>query len=188
VSAREARDVPAFTSVELAGANNVVVRVGEAQSVVVEADDNLLDRVTTEVHSGELVIANTPGSFTTRSPMSVEVTVPTLDALSLSGSGNIVVSGVEAESLSVSLPGSGTLTGRGTATRLHVAVHGSGNVQLTELVANDVLADVGGSGSIFITVRGSLHASVSGSGAILYAGNPQHVTRSITGSGVITGS
>lgn len=60
--------------------------------------------------------------------------------------------------------------------------------KLTELVANDVLADVGGSGSIFITVSDSLHASVSGSGAILYSGNPQHVTRSITGSGVITGS
>jgi hypothetical protein len=187
VSATQTRAVAAFTSVDLAGSNNVVIRVGEKQSVVVRGDDNLLDRVTTEAHSGELVIGNTPGSFTTRSPMSVEVHVPTLEALTLDGSGNIVVDGIESESLTVALPGSGTLTGSGTATRLVVTVSGSGVVQFTGLVAQDARAVVSGSGSIFATVTRSLDASVSGSGAILYAGNPQDVTKSVTGSGTIAG-
>jgi Putative auto-transporter adhesin, head GIN domain len=188
VPATQARDVAAFNSVELAGSNNVVIRVGEKQSVVVRADDNLLDRVTTEVQSGNLVIANTPGSLTTKSPMSVEVDVPTLDSLTLTGSGNIVVNGIDAQSLEVTLPGSGTLAGSGTATRLDVTVSGSGTVQFTRLVANHVRTVVSGSGSIFITATKSLDASVSGSGAILYAGNPQDVTKSITGTGAITGS
>src|SRR6476619_2232567 len=67
VAASETRDVDPFGSVELAGSNNVVIRVGEQQSVIVRADDNLIDRVTTEVQSGNLVIANTPGDFTTKS-------------------------------------------------------------------------------------------------------------------------
>jgi putative autotransporter adhesin-like protein len=188
VPATQTRDVGPFSSVELAGSNNVVIRVGEQQSVVVRADDNLVDRVTTEVQSGNLVIANTPGSFTTKSPMSVEVSVPTLDALKLSGSGNIVVSGIEAESLDVALPGSGTLTGSGTAAKLAVTVSGSGTVQFGRLAANDVRADVSGSGSIFVTATRSLDASVSGSGAILYTGSPQEVTKSVTGTGAITGS
>jgi len=104
VPATQARDVGAFHGIDLAGSNNVVIRVGEKQSVVVKADDNLLDRVTTEVQSGKLVIANAPGSFTTNSPMSVEVGVPSLDTLTLSGSGNIVVTGVEAKSFDVNLP------------------------------------------------------------------------------------
>jgi hypothetical protein len=187
VPATQAREVAAFDSVDLAGSNNVVIRVGEKQSVVVRADDNLLDRVTTEVQSGKLVIANTPGSFTTKSPMSVEVDVPTLDALTLSGSGNIVVTGIDADGLEVTLPGSGTLTGNGTATRLDVTVGGSGMVQFTRLVANDVRAVVSGSGSIFVTATKSLDASVSGSGAILYTGNPQDVTKNVTGTGAITG-
>jgi hypothetical protein len=178
----------AFNSVDLAGANNVVIRVGEKQSVVVRADNNLLDRVRTEVQSAELLIANTPGSLTTKSPMSVEVTIPTIKALTLSGSGNIAVNGIEAESLKMTLPGSGTLTGSGTATRLDVTVSGSGTVQFTRLVANDVRAVVSGSGSIFITATKTLDASVTGSGAILYTGNPQDVTKSVTGSGAITGS
>jgi len=186
--ASQARDVAAFDSVELAGSNNVVIRVGERQSVQVKADDNLVDRVTTEVQSRKLVIANTPGSFATKSPMSVDVSVPTLTALTLTGSGNVVVNGIKAENLSVALPGSGTLTGSGTATRLDVTVSGSGMVQFTRLVADDVRAVVGGSGSIFLTAIKSLDASVPGSGAILYAGNPQDVTKSVTGTGAITGS
>jgi hypothetical protein len=186
--ATQARDVAAFHGLELAGSNNVVIHVGEKQSVVVRADDNLLDRVTTDVRSGKLVIANTPGSFTTKSRMMVEVGVPTLEALTLTGSGNIVVHGIATESLQVTLPGSGTLTGDGTATRLEVTVDGSGTVQFTRLVAAEVRAVVSGSGSIFVTATESLDASVPGSGAVLYAGNPQDVTKSVTGSGAITGS
>ena len=184
-SAAETRDVDAFSSVELAGSNDVVIRVGEAQSVVVTADDNLLDHVTTEVESGRLVIDNT-GNFATKSPMSVEIGVPTIDALTLSGSGNIVADGLDVEILRATLPGSGTLTGSGTAERLDVAVGGSGSVQFTGLVAADVHADVGGSGTISVTATDHLAAAVSGSGAILYSGNPSDVATSVTGTGVIT--
>jgi Putative auto-transporter adhesin, head GIN domain len=188
VPATQVRDVSAFTSVELAGGNNVVIRAGEKQSVRVRADDNLIDRITTQVRSGKLVVGNAPGGFTAKSPTSVEVAVPRLEAVTLSGSGNMVVSGIDAGSLEAALPGSGTLTGSGTATRLDVTVSGSGSVQFTGLVASDVRAGVSGSGSIFVTASKSLDASVSGSGSILYAGNPQHVKRSVTGSGAIVGS
>jgi hypothetical protein len=119
--------------------------------------------------------------------MSVEVEVPALTALTLSGSGNIVAEDVAAESLEVTLPGSGTITGSGTATGLDVTVAGSGMVQFTRLVAHDVRAVVSGSGSVFVTASASLDASVSGSGAIVYAGNPQDVTQDVSGSGAITG-
>jgi len=188
VPATQTRAVPAFHIVELAGGNNVVVHVGGEQSVVVEADDNLLNRVTTEVQSGTLVIGNTPGSIQTKSPMSVEVTVRTLDALTLAGGGNIVVTGIKAESLEVALSGSGNITGSGGATSLDVSLDGSGNAWFTRVAANHVHAVLTGSGNIFVTARKSLDASVPGSGTISYAGNPQDVTKSITGSGAITAS
>ncbi len=187
IPATQTRHLPRFASVELAGSNNVVVRVGEKQAVVVRADDNLLARVTTKVQAGTLVVANTPGSFATKSPMSVVVTVPTLNALILSGSGNVVATGIHADALTVTLPGSGTFTGSGDAARLDVTVGGSGTVQFTRLVANTVRALVSGSGSIFVTATKSLDASVSGSGSILYTGGPSDVTKNVTGTGAIIG-
>ena len=187
VPAVETRNVPAFHAVELAGANNVAIHVGGTQSVVVRADRNLIGRVTTEVHSGTLVVGNTAGSFQTKAPTGVEVTVPTLEALTLSGSGNIVVDGVDTDSLTVSLPGSGTLTANGTATKLDATVGGSGSVMFAGLTAQDVHAVVSGSGTIFVTATGSLDAAVPGSGSVIYAGSPQAVTKSVTGSGTIVG-
>jgi len=188
VSATESRDLDPFKSVELAGSNNVLIRVGEKQSVVVRADHNLLNRVTTDVQSGKLVVGNTPGSFTTRSPMSVEVDVPTLNQLTLAGSGNIVASNIEAHSLEVILSGSGTLNGSGAAKRLDVRVSGSGTVHFERLAATDARTVVSGVGSIFVTATKDLDASVSGVGAIVYSGNPQHVTKSVTGEGAVTGA
>jgi putative autotransporter adhesin-like protein len=187
-AAAQTRAVAPFHGIELAGSNNVVIRVGEQQSVTVKADDNLLDRVTTHVTDESLVIDETPGSFTTKSPMSVEVTVPSLTEVTISGSGNCVVTGVRSPSLKVDVPGSGVVTAAGAASRLDVSLSGSGVAQLRGLVAREVQASVSGSGTIFTTVTSSLDASVSGSGAILYGGNPQEVTTSITGQGAINPS
>jgi hypothetical protein len=187
IAASQVREVPPFSSVELAGGNNVVIRAGEQQSVVVKADDNLLNRVTTHVKSGALVIGNTPGSLTARSPMSVEVSVPSLNALVLTGSGNIMVNGIKTESLTVTLSGSGNLFGSGAASSLDVTISGVGNARFTQLVANNVDAVLSGSGAIFVTATKSLDASIPGSGTITYTGNPQDVTKSVTGAGAITG-
>jgi putative autotransporter adhesin-like protein len=188
VATTQTRNVPAFHSVELAGGNNVVIQVGSRQSVAVNADDNLLGRVTTRVQAGTLVIGNTPGGFTTKNPMSVLVTMPALSELTLAGGGNIVVNGVKTQSLTVTLSGGGNLTANGTAESLALTLSGSGNMWFTRLVADDVDAVLSGSGNMFVTATKSLNASIPGSGSIAYTGNPQDVTKSITGSGTINGS
>ena len=113
VAATQTRTVPAFAAVDLAGANEVGVHVGSTQAVTVHGDDNLIDYVTTTVQAGTLAIGQSRG-FSTKSPMSVEITVPALDAVTLSGAGVLDVDGVKADHFSVRAPGSGTLsvTGR----------------------------------------------------------------------------
>jgi putative autotransporter adhesin-like protein len=186
VAATQTRELAQFSGVELAGSNNVVIHVGGKQSVVVRADDNLLRQVTTQVHAGNLVIGNTSGGFTTKSPMSVDVRVPSLEALTLTGSGVISTTGIKTASLTVTLAGSGVLRASGSATRLDVSLGGSGDAQLGQLAARDVHALVSGSGRILVTATRSLDASVPGNGAIVYSGNPAQVTTSITGNGTVT--
>jgi hypothetical protein len=185
VAATQPRVLARFSSLDLAGSNNVTVVVGGRQSVVVHADSNLMRYVTTHVVAGTLVIGTT-GSFTTRTPMDVEVGVPSLAAVKLNGSGEISVTRIEAAQLSVTLSGSGVVSASGTATRLNVTVGGSGLAQLSGLVARDVRAVVVGSGLIRVTATASLDAAVPGTGAIIYSGNPPSVTSSITGTGAVT--
>jgi hypothetical protein len=184
VAATQSRPLATFSSLDLAGSNNVTVVVGGRQSVVVHADSNLMRYVTTRVVAGSLVVGTT-GGFTTRSPMSVAVSVPSLAAVKLSGTGEISVTGIDAPRLTVALPGSGALYAGGTVNQLDVTLSGSGMAQLDNLVAHDVHAVVSGSGLIRVTATTSLNAAVPGSGAIIYSGNPQ-VTSSVTGSGTVT--
>lgn len=184
VTASDARSLPAFTGVELAGSNTLVVRVGGEQAVVVRGDDNLIDLVTTEVAAGRLVVAET-GSFQTNVPMTVDVTVPSLTALELSGSGLVVVDGLMAERATIRVPGSGLVRGGGTVDQLVVDVSGSGAAQLEGLEARDVTASLSGSGVIRVTATGRLDARVSGTGTVLYGGSPETVTREVTGTGAI---
>lgn len=185
VAATSTRALANFSGIDLAGSNNVTVVAGARQSVVVHADTNLLSHVTTQVKAGKLIIGDI-GSFAAKSPMYVEVSVPSLAALDLTGSGNIAVTGISASQLTVTLPGSGNIAASGSVTRLNVSIDGSGTAQFSGLTARNVDAVVSGSGTIFVTATQSLDAKVPGSGTILYSGNPPQVTTSITGSGAVT--
>jgi len=184
-AATQTRTVATFTSLDLAGSNNVTITVGRPQSVVVHADSTLINHVTTEVVAGTLVIGDT-GSFTASGPVSVDVSVPSLTALSISGSGQISATGISTPQLTVTISGSGQLSAAGTATRLDVTINGSGQARLSQLTARDVNAVISGSGLIQVTATASLAASVPGSGTIVYSGNPPQVTTSVTGSGAVT--
>jgi hypothetical protein len=185
VASTQARPASRFTAVDLAGFNNVVVRAGARQSVVVHADSNLLTRVTTRVRAGRLVIGTTPGNLAAKSPMYVVVTLPSVEAITLRGAGNITVSDLDSRRLTVRLPGAGMVRATGRATRLDVTISGSGTALLGRLVARDVKAGVSGDGSIMVTATHRLDARVSGTGTILYAGNPAQIARRVTGDGTI---
>ena len=186
VAATQARSLAPFTGVDLAGENNVIVHVGTSQSVIVHADSNLLGRVTTRVRSGSVMIGTTPGNLNAKTPMFVDVSLPSVDALTLQGDGNITVTGINSRSLTVALPGSGVIHATGTTTRLEVTVSGEGTVLLGQLIARDVKATLSGDGSITLAATHGLKASISGNGTILYSGNPPHVTTTVSGNGTIT--
>src|SRR4029079_11227721 len=84
------RQVGAVHAIELAGVMEVDVTVGKPASVEVTGDADLVDKVTTTVKDGVLVI-DTPELRNHRhrrdTHLHTSVTVPDLDALTLSGTG-----------------------------------------------------------------------------------------------------
>jgi hypothetical protein len=182
-SVTDRREVAPFASVELAGANSVMIHVGQPLSVAVKGDDNLVDRVTTVVRAGRLVIDNT-GNFTTKAPMHVAVSVPRLDSVKLGGAGTVTVDGVTSADFSAELAGDGTLVISGTAKVMTAVLAGTGTLDLQDLVATNGTAQLQGTGTIRIHATSTLDATLTGTGTILYRGDPT-VTIHDTGTGAV---
>ena len=183
LSVTDGRDVAPFTSFELAGANTVMIHVGEPLSVAVTGDDNLVGRVTTVVQRDRLVIDNL-GSFTTKAPMSLAVSVPSLDGVQLSGAGTVTVDGVATQNFSAELTGDGTLVANGTVQNLTAVLAGAGTLDLHDLIATDGTAQLRGTGTMRVHATSTLDATLTGAGTILYRGNPT-VTMHSTGTGTV---
>jgi len=184
-AASESRPVSDFSAVELAGVGTVIVEPGPTESVTVEADDNILPMLTSDVAGDTLVLGTDPGSsISPRTPISYRVTVTDLSGLSVSGSGDITAGGAAGPDLAVTISGSGTITASGTTDRLSVEISGSGDFAGGSLAARDVEVTVSGSGSALVHAGATLHASISGSGDVRYLGEPA-VTKDVTGSGEV---
>jgi hypothetical protein len=182
----ETRNVSGFTALSLQGSADVDVTFGDAEAVVVEADDNILPLIQTNVQNGQLVISTKNNTnYQSAYPARVLVTMKSLDGLRLNGSGSINVSDLNGDSLQITLPGSGNITVQGTANSVNITLSGSGIVNCAELKAKSATAKISGSGNIDVYASSSLDARVSGSGVIKYSGNPVNVTKSVSGSGTI---
>lgn len=179
--ASEIRECKSFKKVVLATAGTVNIQVGSKQSVTVSTDENLLNKIKTEVDNDTLTISSEDNI--TFSKLQVEITVPKLHAVHLTGSGNLNFANLKGDDCEVDLAGSGNIKGSGNVDELDVVLSGSGNITLSELEAKDVDANLSGSGSIKVFSSKSLEGELTGSGVISYRGNPQKTDVKVTGSG-----
>lgn len=186
VVAREVRPLPHFDGIALAVGANVRIYAAERAVAVVRTDDNLVDRVTTRVRDGLLVVRGV-GHFTTRTPLTVAIGAPHLTALTVSHGGSVRLQNISGRRLTVTVSGlGGSVRAGGAVDRVDVALRSFGNAQLEALRARDVHAVLSGSGQITVTATRKLDATLSGSGAIVYYGNPPQVHKTVLGSGSVT--
>lgn len=183
-AAHETRAVTGFDAIDVTGSLGVTVHVGAPASLEVHGDDNLLSHVRSEVRGSTLHIAS-EGSYSTTLGLSAKVALPALVSLGNQGSASIVVTGVEGSTLTVESLGSGTVSLTGRVDALELDVQGSGDIDAKALTATRAHVTVHGSANVDVLVEESLDAQVNGSGDITYRGNPVKVERRINGSGDI---
>jgi len=198
----ETRKLAEFDEIELRIAGDLHVTIGEPTPLELKGDDNILPLIETEVRDGRLVIS-TERPLKAKQTLLLKVTVADLKAAEIRGSGDMHIRGVDNESLSLGISGSGDLHFDGKTERLIASVAGSGDAhlvgkarQLTVNIAGsgDVTAfgleartgsvSIAGSGDAKVSVAGSLSIMIAGSGDVHYAGDPK-VSKVICGSGDI---
>lgn len=166
VSAEELVRVEPFNSVELEGGGHVVVRSGDVQQVRLLKGSTALTRIVVE-DRGKLKIEACRNDCPHHYDLEVEITSPRIDALAISGGGDIDSDGSFAP-----------------VHHLALAINGGGRIDARAMDADNAEVAVDGGGLIKLRARGELTAAVDGGGEIRYWGNP-HVTSAIDGGGEV---
>ena len=205
----EVRDLPPFTKISLKISGKVYLEQGNTQSVKIVAEDETLEEIITEVKDRTLSI-RFPNSnmFRNWNPGKIEIyiTIPGIDALTVSGSGdifskavnsriidlavsgsgNIDIDNLSGEQVSAAISGSGNISvsGPGVAGELKARISGSGNINASEFEAERVDVQTSGSGNCSVMSNGEIKARISGSGNVNYSGNPA-IDSAISGSGKV---
>ena len=180
----ETRDVAGFDAIELQTSGDVVITVTGTDSVTIEAEDNLVPLLTTEVQGGRLELG-TSGSISPTEPIVYTITVASLNGVRITGSGDVAATEVDSAAMEVEISGSGNVTATGSADELTVQISGSGNYAGGELIAVRAEVDISGSGNVLVNAADTLDVTISGSGNVEYLGDPA-VSQSIPGSGAVT--
>jgi hypothetical protein len=205
----EERDVDSFKEIESNVKVNIIFEQG-SPSLEIEAEDNIIDRITTEVQNGKLIIkkkSSFPNLFNflfPRKDINITVSSTDLDSIVINGNGKFTADTLTLDSLKITTSGSSnidivslkafelksTINGSakyeisGELERQTITINGSGDYYAENLVTEDITIDINGSGNVQVNALDELDIDIAGSGEVQYKGDPR-ITQNISGSGSV---
>lgn len=202
---KETRNLPAFNALNLTMSADVYLSQGDHQIVQVEADKGSMEYIETETHGNTLVVKNKDGHWNNLGHIRVYITMPEITKIDLSGSGtvesqtpikaadlqimlsgsgNVKISSLQAPVLKTNITGSGDifLSGDNDQAEMDATITGSGSIKADDLKVANATIHITGSGSARVFVLKELETNITGSGSVLYKGNPI-INAHSTGSG-----
>ncbi len=185
-----------FSGLDLAVAGKVVITQGDIQEVRATGHANIIDRLTTSVSGDIWNIELEKGNYQNYE-LTIYVTIPNLNAVYLSGSGEVNVNDFTdqsdlildlsgsghidlnnftgTENLEVDISGSGIITGHDHLPSLRevdIKITGSGEYHGFPIMSDICKINMSGSGTCQVAVRDTLEVRISGSGIVYYQGSP----------------
>ena len=205
---REDRTVQTFKEIEVYNNVNVVITQGIFSAVTVEAGENLIDKVTTELRGDVLVIKNENKCNWVRSykhEITAYVTTKTLERISHNGYGKISgTNTIQSDGLVISINGNGDVELDINANYCFSDMHKTGDLILSgyagtsglwssgnnwirceDLITDTTFVESRTTGDCFVNVSSKFQALLNGSGNIYYSGDPGDVKTEVIGSGVV---
>jgi hypothetical protein len=183
----ERRDVADFNRLVVEGAYRVEVTCGggRPRSLEIEADDNLLPLIKTDVEGGRLRIHGERGMQTETMPR-VRISVADLAEVSIPGASDFSLEGLDNDAFKLGVEGASKFRATGATGRFDITLDGAGLVDARDLRAANVTAVNNGAGTITVRASDSLDATVNGVGTVDYYGDPKTVNPKVNGIGKIT--
>jgi hypothetical protein len=190
----ETREVSDISGVNLATIGDLTIQVGDAESLRIEAEDNLLEYLETNVRGGKLRIETQNRiRLDATKPIKYYLTVKELETIEISSVGKIEAPNLEAEEFSITINSTGDLeigelnadtleVDIGSTGNLHIAggevksqnitLGSSGNYTAQDLASDEADVRLRSTGSATIWVKDNLKANLSSTGDLRYRGDP----------------
>lgn len=148
----EQRSVSGISRVRVANQGDLFIELGEQESLVIEAESNLMQYLESEVRAGELVLDTSNGvNLGNTKPIRYYLTVTELEGVAISSSGDIEAPALEADKFSIDVNSSGNVSVEGLIVQdLDVNISSSGGVAIDELTAGRLEVDISSSGNLAI--------------------------------------
>jgi hypothetical protein len=212
--ATEARDVTNFDRIVMRGYGDLRITQGEQESLTIEADEEILPHIKTEVQEGELRIDVVDDwaerifkifsqgldsqriiyNLSIKRLVSLKITGAARArsqrlqsselAIEIGGAVELEIGSLEATRLQVKLPGAGRIKLAGKVTQQELSLSGAGAYQAKALESQTAHVRLDGAGKATVWVTGDLEASINGLGTVEYYGSPS-VRQSVHGLGTI---
>ncbi|HSL46251.1 MAG TPA: head GIN domain-containing protein, partial [Anaerolineales bacterium] len=185
------------------------VQQGDKETIELEADDNLLPQLSTEVVSGTLTIKSVETDWNAMvnpsEPVKIDITVKDLTAIVLSapvgdlkvndlqaatlqlvvsGGAQVRLNGIHVDLLDSVLSGAGDIQASGMADEVKLVLSGLGDFNAADLQSKKADIELSGMGGATVRVEEELAATITGAGSIQYFGNPR-VEQSVNGAGSV---
>jgi Putative auto-transporter adhesin, head GIN domain len=202
----EKRDVEgSFTRIEASRGLNVEVEQSKSFFVEVEADDNLLEHISTKVENGTLVIT-TDENIDECESKTIRVKMPTITSLETtsgaditgqntflganlnvkSSSGSEIDIEVEFDAVDCETTSGSSITIKGKALSLSSSSSSGSEIAAGDLMVNEITAEsTSGSSSIVHPIE-LLRAKASSGGSIEYNHSPKTITKEESSGGSIS--
>ncbi len=176
--------VGAFDEVALSGPINLNITQGAVQSVVIRAERQLYEPLIIEVDNGTLEVRYPKNvtCFDTNVGVWVDITVPDLEKVAISGQSEIISTGdIDLDELTIDTSGEAYVSLTGNVDELAFNVSGEIIVENFDLQNNLQYIIVSGLADMEIRCEIELTLVISGAATIRYKGNPQ-ISQNTSGS------
>jgi len=209
----ETRQVGEFDRIEVKGVGKIFIAQGSTNEVIVEAEEQIIKRISTEVVDGKLNIdvgrdwverLSAGLEFLTSREIIFHITLKNLKSLDvlgacdleagqlnandldirMSGAGQLKLLDLHASRLDVNMPGAGKIVVGGSCDEQEISLTGAGNYDAPKFKSKNTKVSLTGVGIATVWATENLEVTVTGVGNIEYYGNP-HIKQSTTMLGTV---
>ena len=190
-----------FTRVSVQQSITLYVSQGKTEGITVEADDNIIPYIKTEIKNGQLNIFLDPEVIVRGyTAMNVSVSMPIITDINVAAAGRLEGSSpFTVNKLEIVASGAGSVKLEVKGSEVDVEASGAARLELkgeveqfdlemssaATLKAWELRAEISGAAKAEVSISGQLEAEISSAGILIYDGTPRITKQNVTGRGTL---